>query len=248
MNLAYLHQSVDRLCAIVDQLGSSFPPPTIVPRGDGFVDRHKPSQKSNGLLCYIKAVKLCSTLNGILCLLDKAFVQEAYALSRISQDQVEDIHYMVIPRGPNQTLDKWQVKASEEFFQEEFDPTDPVGTSSERERLARQKVRTAITNDMDDPSNSNAIAKMTYRTFSGYVHGAYVHTIELHNAFGHYRMHGSPEHLADAINYAPHFVFQAVLAIEFFINRSSRDDLTPQIQELRYDMMSKCEILPNPKD
>ena len=245
MNLDYLHSTVNRLCDIVDQLGSSFPPPTIVRRGDGFVDRHGGAERTNGLACYLKAVKVCSTLNGILTLLDGAYVQEAYALARVAQDQVDDIHFIVIPRGEEGSLSPRQTAAIVEFLQEEFDPANPVGTSRERDRVGRPKIQAAITNDMDDPSTGNAISRMIYRTFSGYVHGAYVHIMELHSdSQGHYQMHGAPAHLADAIDYAPNFVYQAVLAIEFLIDRSSRDDLLPSIKLLRGDIASTCDVLP----
>jgi hypothetical protein len=194
-------------------------------------------------VCYLKAVKMCSTLNGILVLLDRAYVQEAYALARVAQDQVDDIHFLVIPRGEGGGLSPRQTEAIVEFFQEEFDPADPVGTSQERARVGRPKIQAAITNDMNDPSTGNAISRMIYRMFSGYVHGAYVHIMELHSSEGHYQMHGEPAHLADAIDYAPNFVFQAILAVEFLIDRSSRDDLKPSIKALRDDIASKCDVL-----
>jgi hypothetical protein len=244
MNLGYLHAAVDRLCVIVDQLGSSFPPPTIVPRGDGFVDRHSPVARTNGLVCYIKAVKVCSTLNGILRLLEHAHVQEAYALARVAQDQVDDIHYLLVPRAEGGVLDKRQITAIIEFFQEEFEPVDPVGTSQERDHVGRPKVQAAITNDMADPSTGNAIARMLYRMFSGYVHGAYVHIMELHQEAGHYQMHGTPGHVSDATEYAPNFVYQAILAIESLVDRSSREDLLSSTRELRKDVASNCDVLP----
>ncbi|HWS69804.1 MAG TPA: hypothetical protein VN325_44120 [Steroidobacteraceae bacterium] len=245
VNLNDLHAAVNRLCEIVDQLGSSFSPPTIVRRGDGFVNRHGGAERTNELFCYLKAVKVCSTLNGILTLLDKAYVQEAYALARVAQDQVEDIHFLSIPRGESGGLSPRQITAINEFFQEEFEPADPVGTSRERDRVGRPKIQAAITNDMDDPSTGNAISRMIYRIFSGYVHGAYVHIMELHSdSDGHYQMHGAPAHLADAIDYAPNFLYQAILAVEFLIDRSSRDDLLPSIKSLRIDVASTCDVLP----
>ena len=48
----------------------------------------------------------------------------------------------------------------------------------------------------------------------------------------------------DAIDYAPNFVFQTILAVEFLIDRSSRDDLQPSIKALRDDIASKCDVLP----
>lgn len=244
MNLNYLHTVVDRLCAIVDQLGSSFPAPKIIPQGDGFVERHGNAERTNGLLCYLKAVKTCSTLNGILTLLEKAQVQEAYALARVAQDQVDDIHFLIIPRGDDLRLNDRQTQAINEFFLEEFDPADPVGTSQERNRVGRPKVRAAITNDMTDPSTGNATSTLIYRVFSGYVHGAYGHVMELHGADGHYQMRGTPRHLTDAIEYTPNIIYQSLLAAAVLIDRSSRDDLAPSIKALRDEVASTCDVLP----
>jgi hypothetical protein len=57
-------------------------------------------------------------------------------------------------------------------------------------------------------------------------------------------MHGAPEHVTDAIEYTPNFVYQAILAIESLVDRSSRDDLLPSIRELRTDVASNCDVLP----
>jgi hypothetical protein len=64
--------------------------------------------------------------------------------------------------------------------------------------------------------------------------------------YGHglYHMRGAPRRLADAIGYAPNFIYQAILAIDFLIDRSSRDDLIPSIKALRKDVASTCDVLP----
>jgi hypothetical protein len=87
--------------------------------------------------------------------------------------------------------------------------------------------------------------RLIYRTFSGYVHGAYAHIMELHNSGGHYHMGGAPGHLADAIDYAPNFVYQSILAIEFLIDRTSREDLLPAIKVLRAEVATNCDVLPS---
>jgi hypothetical protein len=120
-----------------------------------------------------------------------------------------------------------------------------VGTSVKRTRVDRDKIRAAITNDMPNPSNGNATAKMLYRAFSGYVHGAYGQLIELHgDTPGHYEMHGTPRHSADAVDYAPNFIYQAIVAVAWLIDRSSRDDLTPAIKALQAEVAATCDVLP----
>ena len=248
MSIMALTTAFAQLCDIADKLGSSFPPPYVVAKGDGFVDRHEPRARTNGLACYLKAVKLCSTLNGAVILLNSGHVQEAFALGRIAEDQVEDIHFLVRPRGDDGRLSAHQEAALAEFFQEELkDVMDPVGTSQERYRIRRDKIRAAIHSDMDDPSTVQKITKAFHRLFSGYVYGAYVHIMELHSegAPGHYHARGTPgPRLTEAIDYFPHFIYHAVLAVEDLVDRSSRDDLLPQIRSLRAHLPNVFDLLP----
>jgi hypothetical protein len=44
---------------------------------------------------------------------------------------------------------------------------------------------------------------MLYRAYSGYVHGAYVHIMELHRESRPHDMRGTAAHLAVAIGYSP---------------------------------------------
>jgi hypothetical protein len=99
MSLKALHTAVDQLSDIRDQLGSSFPPPHLVAMGARFVDRHEPRPRSKRLACYLKFVKVCSTLNAAPLLLDSAHVQEAYALGHIAMEQIQDIAVLIIPRA-----------------------------------------------------------------------------------------------------------------------------------------------------
>ena len=244
-----LQKILDRLCEIVDALSTSFPLPHIIPKGDGFVARHHPRDRNNGLACYLKAIKICSTLNGALALLEKGYVQEAYALARVSQDQVDDIHFLGRPRGEAGSLSEQQKRALDEFFQEEFtDAANPVATSQDRDRVPRDKVRAAVHRDSEDPSRMQEISRALYRVFSGYVHGAYDHIMELYSdASGRYDYRGTFAHVADAIDYFPNFLFQASLAFEDLVDRSSRDDLLPRIKALRKEIAAEFDVLPSGK-
>lgn len=248
MSLRALHQVTESLCQVVDVLAASFPPPATVKQGNGFVERHAPKERTNGLAAYLKAVKICSTLNAALALLDRGFVQEAYALGRVAQEQAEDIQFLVIPRGENSQLNALQTRAQDEFFQEEFaDPADPIGTSQERDRIPRQKIRAAIHQDIEDPSRAGAITKALNRVFSGYIHGAYVHVMELHSDTpGRYCLRGDQRHhLTEALDYFPHFIFAGALAIELLVRRTPGcDKFMPRIKGLRRGIGVKFGLLP----
>jgi len=251
MTLRELHEVTDRLCEIVDALGASFPPPQTVRQGDGFVDRHPIPERTNGLAAYLKAVKACSTLNAALVLLDNAYVQEAHALGRIAQEQAEDVQFLVIPRGENSQLSAQQTRAQDEFYQEEFtDPSDPIATSQERDRVPRQKIRAAIHQDIEDPSSAGELTKALNRVFSGYIHGAYVHIMELHSphAPGRYVLRGGQgHHLTQAIDYFPNFIYHAALSVEQLVDRTGRDGLLPRIHALRKEIGARFDLLPKEK-
>lgn len=247
MNLTALHAAVGRLCDIVDQLGSDFPPPKPVPQGDGYVERHDENDRTNSLACYLKAVKICSTLNGAIVLVANHHAQEAHALCRIAQDQIDDIHLLLQPRAQDGELSAQQHRALREFYQEEFeDPADPVGTSQVRDRIARQKVQAAINNDLVDPSSAQMTTMALYRMFSGYVHGAYVHIMELHSDTpGRYHLHGAPSRTQEAVESVANYAYRAMLAVESLVKVCARADLLPLITSLRTEVAATFDLLPD---
>lgn len=248
MNLTILDGALARLTEIVDALGVDFPPPKLMQYQDVIADRHERGELSNGLFCFLKAVKICSTLNGAVLLVSKGYVQEAYALCRVAEDQAEDIHFLLLPRGEG-ALSELQERVLAEFFQEEFEnPAEPVKTSQERDRVSRQKIRAAVNSDdgIDDRSTAQAIARMFYRALSGYVHGAYVHIMELHSndTPGRYLMCGTLGKITEAVEFIPNYAYRAMLAVECFVKVSGRADLLPRITLLRTKFSAEFDLLP----
>jgi hypothetical protein len=248
MSLAILDGALARLTEVVDALGADFPPPKLLQYKHVVADRHQDAELSNGLFCFLKAVKICSTLNAAVLLVSKGFAQEAYALCRVAEDQADDIHFLLLPRG-KEALSELQERVLAEFFQEEFeDPTEPVRTSQDRDRVSRKKIRAAVNSDagVDDPSTANAISQMFYRAFSGYVHGAYVHIMELHSdeTPGRYLMRGTPRKITEAAEFLPNHVFRAMLAVESLAKVSGRADLLPRINVLRKKFTTEFDLLP----
>jgi hypothetical protein len=247
MNLTILDGALARLAEIVDALGAGFPSPQLFQYKHVVADRHREGDMSNGLFCFLKAVKICSTLNAAVLLISEGFVQEAYALCRVAEDQAEDLYFLLLPRGEG-ALSELQERVLAEFFQEEFeDPTDPVKTSQDRDRVGRKKIRAAVNSDagVDDPSTANAISQMFYRVLSGYVHGAYVHIMELHSGQrpGRYLMRGTPDKITEAVDFVPNYIYRAMLAVESFVKVAGRADLLPRIQLLRTKFATEFDLL-----
>src|SRR2546427_12727015 len=76
--------------------------------------------------------------------------------------------------------ENWR-RALVEFFQEEWsDPNDVVVSQHPRARVSRNKVRARIAGLFGvGPANFQAHVKVIDRGFSGFVHSAYVHIMEL---------------------------------------------------------------------
>ena len=72
-----------------------------------------------------------------------------------------------------------------EFYQEEFDvPGNPMESSQKRDRVSRQRIQNALARTPGAKQlpveKIRKAANSVHKTFSGFVHGAYVHTMELY--------------------------------------------------------------------
>jgi hypothetical protein len=103
-----------------------------------------------------------------------------------------------------------------EFYQEELrDDLPLMEASQERDRVPRKKIRAALGRiklPNANQSDMNATTRMVYNTFSGFVHGAYIHIMDQYD--GHqYRAapsrHPRTDECADALT---NYVYRGCLA------------------------------------
>jgi hypothetical protein len=224
-----LDEAVAGLDHCVQMLSSSFPLPRRVVINDMEVSRHL--EQDDLLLSFMKLIKIASHNNAAMVLIRAGYVHEVYALCRMIDEAGEDIHFMQQPHGDDGKPTKQQYTFINEFFQEEFSGQDLVESHNSRDRVPRQKVRAAnarLGADVVklDPSTEVKITGVLSATFSGFVHGAYVHLMELFN--GHYfhtrGMLGTPrmqECLANQVNH----VFRSLLIVEGVAYRAYREDV-----------------------
>lgn len=223
-----LEQAAGTLNDCVWTLASSFPSPVLVQLGERFVHRHE--QQDDLLLSYLKLVRSASAHNAALVLLRAGYAQEAYALCRMTDEAYEDILFMAQPHGPGGAPTEDQRRFINEFFQEEHeDPDDPT-SSAKRDRVSRQRIRAATGRALGatDPSAGQRLGRALYQTMSGFVHGAYVHIMEL---FGgapprfHTRGMLGTERMAEAVDNHAHYLFRSLLAAELVGRRAYRADV-----------------------
>lgn len=190
----YLRSVLGRLEQQYHVMAVALGPPADVTQGSAILPRYL--KQSESLLCFLKGVKLVSTLNAALVLLRHGYFHEVAALCRMATDFVNEILFMKEALDGDK-LSKDQEQLFAEFFQEEFeDVDDPLGTSKKRSTVARRKIYAAfgqIVSEGLNPSDAKNVATIIHRTLSGYIHGAYPHIMELYDGEPpHFHMDGMP--------------------------------------------------------
>jgi|CXWL01.1.fsa_nt_gi hypothetical protein len=227
--------------ALAHELGRNFKPPRFV-RVHGLPQvRHE--IKSDLLMSYLKCLRAISSLNAALILLRSGFIQEVGALCRCIDEFCEDVHYLATPLGEEGKYSQDQQRLVEEFFQEEFlDSNSPLLEVAPRNRVSRDKVRAGIARIQGQPINphdTNHLFRTIDKSFSGYVHGAYVHIMEMYVGpelercrFHTRGMLGTPR-IQEWTETVANYVYRLALAIEIVARRCTDERVRKQLEELR---------------
>lgn len=139
--------------------------------------------QTESLVCYLKGIKTISTLNACVVLLRHGYAQEVGALCRMVDDFCNEIFFLLLPQGDSGSFSDDQIRFLENFFLEEFDkPGDPLRSTQKRETVPVRKIHATFgklaTGELN-PSDAQELLRTTHQAFSGYVHGAYPHIMEM---------------------------------------------------------------------
>jgi hypothetical protein len=191
---------------------------------------------SDSLACFLKGVKIVSTLNASLVLLRHGYTQEIGVLCRMIEDYCNEIFFLLLPQdGENFT--KEQIQFLEDFFKEEFDkPTNPLGSTQKRINVPIRKIHATfgkLAKTELNPSDAQELLRTTHQAFSGYVHGAYPHIMEM---FGSVHPHlkgmlGTPrvdEWRGQLIGY----VYKALMVSVFVVRKQGLNDTETKARAL----------------
>jgi hypothetical protein len=180
-----LIHSIDAIEQEVLRLQSHFPSPTFV-RLPGGISAFRHDKGDDLLMSYLKCVRSVSMLRAGVLLVESGFYQEIGILCRCLSESFEDVLFLATPLGEDKKPSKAQIQLMEEFFQEEFeDPSKPVASQQKRQRVPRDQVLAGIARidgNALNPSDAKLISRSLHMGFSGYVHGAYPHIMELFGA------------------------------------------------------------------
>lgn len=129
-----------------------------------------------------KLARQLSGLNASLQLLLQGYTQEVGALFRMLDEFLEDIIFLGLPLTGGEHS-KLHDEYLQYFTQEEFDiPNDALSSTQNRPTIKRKKIIAAISNckmNALNPSDSNNVHRTVSQAYSGYVHGASEHILEM---------------------------------------------------------------------
>lgn len=157
---------------------------------------------------FLKLVAMLSALSAAHILMRHGHVMEQAAIERIADEAGEDVLFLTLAVIKGET--DLHARFLSAFWAEEFEDFDDVmGSHNSREMIPRQKIRAYIHGfHPNDPSTANQAARIIAKTYSGFVHLAAPHIMEVYKpdagTFSVTGMLGTPrarEYVDDFWNY-----------------------------------------------
>ncbi len=190
-------------------LEKKVPAPQYIKRKRRFVYRYVERSIQQAII--LKLVRVVSGLRTTLLLLRNGYVQEQAAMQRLIDELQEDVTFLVYALTVDKLTPLHQ-RFLDAFFEEEFnDNDDPLASKQRRPMIQRRKIRAYLTSvkmPRLNPSIANEVSRTISKTYSGYVHAAAPHIMEMYGGnppkFHLAGMLGTPrieEHADDFWNY-----------------------------------------------
>ncbi len=242
----YLGTVLHRLEQHYHALASTLEAPVLVNRGGVTFFRHR--EQTDVLLCFLKGLKVVSTLNAGLLLFRHGYAQELGALARIADDLLNDVLFMLKPLDGDKPS-KDQLRFFEEFFQEEFEnPLNVLAGGQKRDIVARRKLHATfghLAKDTLNPSDAQAMMSTIHAALSGYVHGAYPHIMELYGGSPpRFHMAGMPStpRIAEWSGQAVTYVHRGIMVTELVARKLGHKETEASVRALliEYEKTLNC--------
>lgn len=198
--------------------------PKAVAHGDGYVFRYHERDVHQALVQ--KLARVISGLHAARLLLAHGFLQEQGALQRMLDEFNEDILFLAYGVITFNTTDLHREYLAA-FFQEEFDnPASALESTQRRPMVPRQKIRAYLARIEAsglDPSRGAEVMRTVDKTYSGFVHGASPHIMDMYDGDpAHFHVRGmlgttrANEHREDLWNYFYRSIGSFVLSAKAF--------------------------------
>lgn len=175
-----------------------------------------------------KMARAVSSLRAACLLHSQGFFQEQAAIQRMVDEASEDALFLAF--GAINGIATLHEEFLRSFYLEEFaDPSRPLETKIPRPQIRRSKIHAFIVRAQGgtlDTSTADAAMQSIHKTYSGYVHGASPHIMEMYNlVFGRFDMNGSHDarlcfdHADDLWNYVYRAILSAAMSALAFDDR-----------------------------
>ena len=215
-------------------LAGRVPEPKKVPFKDSFVYRHV--EKSIHQPLVQKLARCISTLHSARLLMENGFVQEQGALQRMLNEMNEDITFLSFGIIFNDITPLHQ-SYLDAFFEEEFDAETALASTQKRPMVPRKKIQAYLSRVEGlplDPSTSAKASRTVSKAYSGYVHAASPHIMDMYGGHPpkfHVRgMRGTErhdEHREDLWNY----FYRTIISFAFVAKAFGDEELFATIKE-----------------
>jgi hypothetical protein len=131
----------------------------------------------------LRCLRLASGLRAAIVLVQAGYLQETCVLLRTLQEFVHDLDLVIggfIDENVRPTLEK---RVTEYFSHDMRTPADMMADTSKTASMPRKNVYAAVGRSLspNNPYHLRQLTKAIEEAYSGYVHGAYQHTMEMYD-------------------------------------------------------------------
>jgi hypothetical protein len=167
----------------IERMSDSVPPPMLMKTASGQPHyRYVEKQLQQALV--LKSVRTLSASNALRTLVGAGLSLDAGAIMRILDELGSDIMFLAGPIVFGSKPEPRHEQYLSEFFQEEFDDPNPLKSTQKRHRVSRHDIRAYVARTYGGKMAVGDVVVLTETiesAFSGYVHGAAVHTIDVYD-------------------------------------------------------------------
>jgi hypothetical protein len=155
------------------------PQPSIKVRSGNVEVRY--AEPSIHLALFLKLARAISLLGALRLLVQHGMIQEQGILKRALDETGEDIQFLSF--GDQNGLEDIHREFLEAFWAEEFEDPERLLRNKRRESVPRRKIQAynSRLKGNSDPSTAHSVGRLIQGVFSGYVHGASVHILDLYD-------------------------------------------------------------------
>lgn len=192
----------------------------------------------------LKVVRAVSALKAGKTLLDAGLALDVGAFMRLLDEVGSDIYFIAGPLVMGEPSEARHAEYLLEFFQEEFDHPDPVQSSQKRKRVSRRDIRAYVARTFNAGHSVSQVVAVTEtidNAFSGYIHGAAVHTMD---AFDGRKFHSVLEQgdapLEALREQFPQYTHRALMGVAVAAKAVGDEELFTELFELQRNLYDDC--------